>query len=355
MKYGCDGASDQKRYNQKFSDADSIDETVFTISMVPLCLKEREKSTIIWSNPQPAFPKRCIPISYIFAKETKDRTKSEMQLIKNQIEMLRPTKVNVFHATFMVHVDMKLTMVDGKVCQALSDCLSSASCYICGAKPSEMNHLERVKKKRENTSHFEFGLSTLHAWIRFIECILHIGCRLPFCKRYAVTDEEKRLKNEAKERICTKFREELGLLIDKPNHGTGNTNTGNVARRFFSDPDLSARITGVNVELIRRFGQILRILASNTKVPSSFFDKFIFDTAELYVQLYSWYFMPPTVHKILIHGTKVMENFLLSIGQYSEKAAEARNKDFKRFREFHTRKYSRLATNEDLTQIARIV
>jgi len=50
-------------------------------------------------------------------------------------------------------------MVDGKVCQALCDTPSSASCYICGAKSSEMNHLECVKEKRNNTSHYEFGNS----------------------------------------------------------------------------------------------------------------------------------------------------------------------------------------------------
>lgn len=76
---------------------------------------------------------------------------------------MQPTKVTTSDVTFIVNVDMKLTMVDGKVCQTLTDTPSSASCYICGAKPNEMNTLERVKQKRENTSQFEFGLSTLHA------------------------------------------------------------------------------------------------------------------------------------------------------------------------------------------------
>lgn len=52
------------------------------------------------------------------------------------------------------------------------------------------------------------------------------------------------------------------------------------------------------------------------------------DTAKLYVQLYPWYPMTPTVHKILIHGATVIENALLPIGQLSEEAAEARNKHF---------------------------
>lgn len=232
----------------------------------------------------------------------------------------------------------------------LSDTPSSASCYICGAKPSEMNNLEHVKQKKDNTSNFEFGLSTLHAWIRFMECILHIGYRLDFCKRSAVTKEQKRMKNEVKEKICSEFREELGLLIDKPNQGTGNTNNGNTARRFFSDPDLTSKITGVNIKLIKRFGLILRMLSStsSTKIPTEFFDKFTFETAALYVRLYPWFFMPPSIHKILLHGAKVMQHFLLPIGQYSEEVAKARNKDFRHFREFHTRKYSRLVTNQDL-------
>ena len=48
--------------------------------------------------------------------------------------------------------------------------------------------------------------------------------------------------------------------------------------------------------------------------------------------------MPVTVHKILIHGAFVISNALLPIGQLSEEAQEARNKDFKRYREIHTRK-----------------
>lgn len=252
-----------------------------------------------------------------------------MQLIKDKIEKLQPTKLTISDITFIVHVNMHLTMVDGKVCQALSDTPSSASCYICGAKPIEMNQLERVKEKRDNTSHYEFGLSTLHMWIKFMECILHIGYRLDFCKRSAVTDEQKRMKNEVKERICTEFRKELGLLIDISNQETGNTNSGNTARRFFSDPDLASKITKVNAELIKRFGLILRMVASNTKIPIKCFEKFAFETVKLYVKLYPWFFMPPTVHKVLLHGGKIMQHFLLPIGQYSEEAAEARNKDFK--------------------------
>lgn len=48
--------------------------------------------------------------------------------------------------------------------------------------------------------------------------------------------------------------------------------------------------------------------------------------------------MPPTVH----------EHALLPVGQLSEEAQEARNKDFKKYRKQFTRKISRICTNQDI-------
>ena len=58
--------------------------------------------------------------------------------------------------------------------------------------------------------------------------------------------------------------------------------------------------------------------------------------------------MPQSLHKILIHGWQVVDEMVLPIGMMSEEALEARNKDFKKFREFFSTKCSRLKTNEDL-------
>jgi hypothetical protein len=58
--------------------------------------------------------------------------------------------------------------------------------------------------------------------------------------------------------------------------------------------------------------------------------------------------LPTSVHKVLIHGSEVIKNAVLPIGQLSEEAQEAKNKDFKFVREHHTRKISRTSTNEDL-------
>lgn len=73
------------------------------------------------------------------------------------------------------------------------------------------------------------------------------------------------------------------------------------------------------------------------------------ETARMYVHKYEWYYMPSSVHKILIHGEKIIEHFsILPIGQLSEDAQESRNKNYKQYRLHHARKCSRAATNEDV-------
>ena len=49
----------------------------------------------------------------------------------------------------------------------------------------------------------------------------------------------------------------MGLIVDKPKPGFGNTNDGNTARRFFMKPDLSGEITGLDINLIKNFSTLL--------------------------------------------------------------------------------------------------
>lgn len=131
--------------------------------------------------------------------------------------------------------------------------------------------------------------------------------------------------------------------------GCGSSNDGNTARRFFHDPEKTAAITGLDPVLIKRFATILRVISCGEPINVEAFANFTHDTAQKYVDLYGWYYMPSSVHKLLIHGAEIVKHFgLMPIGKLSEEAAEARNKDFKRIREHHSRKFSRVATNEDI-------
>lgn len=240
-------------------------------------------------------------------------------------------------------------MIDGKVAQVLTDTPSSSTCTICGATPRQMNDLTKVTARPDNEDSYQYGLSTLHAWIRCMEMILHISYNFSFKTWSATSEEKKRLKQEKKTLVQKRFRDELGLIIDQPRQVSGNTNDGNTARRFFYNASCSAEITGVDMNLIKRLYIILQALSSGVMINAEKFGSYAMETARIYVSNYAWYYMPSSVHKILIHGENIIKHFaVLPIGQLSEDAQESRNKEYKKFRLHHARKCSRSATNEDV-------
>lgn len=149
--------------------------------------------------------------------------------------------------------------------------------------------------------------------------------------------------------IQKRFREELGLVIDKPKQVSGNTNDGNTARRFFRAYDITSEITGVDLNLIKRFYILLQVMSCGKAVNPKKTGEYALETAKLYVAKYPWYYMPASLHKVLIYGEAIIEHYsILPLGELSEDAQESRNKDYKNFRLHHARKISRKATTEDV-------
>lgn len=97
--------------------------------------------------------------------------------------------------------------------------------------------------------------------------------------------------------------------------GKGTTNDGNTARRFFSNPEKTAEITGLNLELVKRFANILAAINCGQLIDADKFHNYAVDTAQLFVQEYPWYYLPSHTHKILLHGGEVMRNSLLPLGK----------------------------------------
>lgn len=94
---------------------------------------------IVWKNPRPSSTRYCRPIHFQFAKETKELSVEQEAYFKNKISNLRLSSF-IFNSSCEIKAlhSLHLTMVDGKVCSALSD----KSCYICGATPKEMNYIQ---------------------------------------------------------------------------------------------------------------------------------------------------------------------------------------------------------------------
>lgn len=203
-------------------------------------------------------------------------------------------------------------MVDAKVCNAATSTTSTMRCYICGATSKEFNDLN--VRKTVDIDAIQFGLSVLHARIRFFEGILHLAYKIPVKKWQLRSENDKGIVKNKKVEIQTKFREQMGLLVDVPKAGFGNTNDGNTSRRFFANPGIAAEITGVDLNLIKRLKVILEVISSSYKVDLKKFALYGYETAKTYIDLYPWHPITPTMHKILIHSATVMENALLSIG-----------------------------------------
>ena len=75
---------------------------------------------------------------------------------------------------------MELTLVDGKIHAVLSQFSNSSQCCsVCGISPSDITKLDVILAKKCNVQdqNLQYGLSTLHAWIRFLEYFLHVAYR----------------------------------------------------------------------------------------------------------------------------------------------------------------------------------
>jgi len=58
--------------------------------------------------------------------------------------------------------------------------------------------------------------------------------------------------------------------------------------------------------------------------------------------------MPPSIHKVLVHGDDIIRSSFLPICRYFEKAQEASNKIFRDSRAHKSRWSSRQNNNEDI-------
>ena len=300
----------------------------------------------VWTNPAPSSTRLCRPIQIQYARETPVLCREERDRVQEISRLQATATVSATGAEVAVTHSMQLTMIDGKAANAVTGTKSSMVCSLCGAKPREMNDISRVIT-RPVQGDLQLGLSTMHAWIRAFECILHIY-RLEV-KVWAVTgDAMKAAVRERKKVVQQRFRRQLGLVVDQPRAGgSGTSNDGNTARRAFADPERFSAVTGVDVLLIRRFATILSALQTTEVVNAERYAEYALETAQMFVDKYPWYYMPASIHKLLIHGSDVISSLLLPIGMYSEEVQESRDKQNREFRLHHARKTSRVDTITD--------
>ncbi|CAG9773299.1 unnamed protein product [Ceutorhynchus assimilis] len=241
-KWGCDGSSAHYTYKQQFSgdpESSKTDFNLFSVCLVPLQMTV-ENGTILWQNNRTSSTRFCRPVKLIFEKETPELTKQVVTNIKQQIAEIEPTNIQKYQ--IQIYHTFKMTMIDGKLFSAVSESSTQTS-VIRSATPKVMNNLESILDLTPNETLYDCGISTLYAWIRCLECCLHISYKITIKKWQIREDNEKNIVKQRKQEIIRKIKEELNLLVDIPKQGYGTTNDGNTARRFFRRYSVASAIT----------------------------------------------------------------------------------------------------------------
>lgn len=90
---------------------------------------------ITFKNPRSALTRCCPPIRFQFKKEI-----AAISMSEEHSYSLQPLTVMIADIIWSVNYSLHLTIVDGKVCNALKD-FTSLQCNICGATPNEMHFI----------------------------------------------------------------------------------------------------------------------------------------------------------------------------------------------------------------------
>ncbi|KAL4104318.1 hypothetical protein QTP88_019619 [Uroleucon formosanum] len=186
-KWGYDGSSGHSEYHQSVHDIETddteyrqnaiTDNSIVLFCIVPLRLtgviKVSNTRVILWENPTPSSTRYCRPLKFLYAKETKEVTKTEVGRVENEIMELKSVELNINNSVLCINYTMLMIMVDGKVINTLTES-SSQLFYICKCNPTNMNDLDNIKRFVVNEDNVKYGMSSLHAWIKFLELVLHI-------------------------------------------------------------------------------------------------------------------------------------------------------------------------------------
>jgi len=352
--YGFDGSTGQSLYKQNFvlDASDTLDQSLFVTTLIPLKLVD-SIGRVIWMNRSPQSVRFCRPLKIEFVKETKTHILKEKANLDLEIQNLLPMVYeDANKQSYTISFELKMTLIDGKVLNILTGTNSTQSCPICGAKPMQfmtITDLESDNFIPKSPQALEYGVSPLHAWIRFFEFVLKIGYRIGINKWQVRGPEDKEKMSARKVEIQGKLWAVLGLHVDKPKaNGSGSTNDGNTARKAFLNTDTFASILGFDPEVLRDFYIILITISCNFEIDVQKFKNFCKKAGSLYMEKYPWYPMSATVHKVLAHGAQIIAASSLPLGCLAENASEARNKFYKKDRRSHARQNSRINTMTDV-------
>ena len=136
--------------------------------------------------------------------------------------------------------------------------------------------------------------------------------------------------------------ESLGIRVDQIIQGMGTSNTGNLARRCFAEPEKFAKALEIDEHLICNVATIITAFKCKKPLNLDKLEKFAIATNDLHFYYYPWARMNPSLHKLLIHGCQIARKFPLPMAYFSEDAVESMHKFYRDWIKNRSRQNSRL-------------
>ena len=297
-KIGFDGSTGNSIYNQAFSleNRDVSEHSLLSTCLVPLQYKIKG-GDVIFKNPKPQGTTFCQPVRLEYRKETPEASKEIDAWIDAAVAALSrtPSSIKVGLKTVKFLHKLLKTMMDVKAKNACTDCMSALRCFICLATPRFFNDLANLLRMfpTDVGKLIYGGVCDLHCWLRAFDGVNTLSDKLTVKRWRIATKEDKEVVASRKVVRNAAYKSRLNLTVDVPRAGgAGNSNTGNVARRAFHNEDVFASITGVDEELIHHIHMMLIVINANYAIDEQKFKDYGLKTAELWVALYPWCYMP---------------------------------------------------------------
>ena len=175
--------------------------------------------------------------------------------------------------------------------------------------------------------------------------------------------DEKKLLANCRLIVIEAMKKGTGIPMDTPTSKGGTTDTGNAAKRFFSEEsipvlrDLFPPEEGEAIlELHHYFSVIVGILPSKRRVDTSKLKQLCTDAYLLLRSKFSYVPISETAHMVLGHSFQLIElNDGYGLGQMSEQGLEGLNKLVRRFSERYARQRSLDANITDVVNRLQVL
>ena len=153
------------------------------------------------------------------------------------------------------------------------------------------------------TDLIKLGIAPLHCKLRAMEFLFGVGVKIRALKDQRPISKEEQLRL-AKIELQKEFIEQLGIRIDFIKQGKGTSTNGNSATRLFENPEISAKILDIDVDILNGFSKQLARINSTTTLHDP--DEYYQDSRQLFDNFVKHLGhvanMSPTVHRMIVHG-----------------------------------------------------